>query len=596
MTVQGISFVVPVFNGRRHLRRVLAAIGREAAGRSFEILVVDDGSSDGSTRLVAQLRDPLLRAALRLVPGPRRGAAAAINAGIQEARFPIVAQIDQDVVVQPGWLEGLLQALEDPIVAAAQGHYLVPRRARFWSRMSGRDLDLRYSALGDRDLDHVCTGNTVYRKSALHHVGLFNEQLGYGYDNDLSYRLRRQEYRLVFCKEARAEHFWRDSFRGYLSHQFGVGFGRLDVVKAHPRRVRGDAVSRTLMLLHAPLMLVVLACAALAAAFTGAGAVTPARMCGAAAAVLLVFLASERAIAGVKAWRLTMDRAALLFPVAHLARDAAWAWAVVAWTWCTITGRGTRPHDSMRRTHPGAAADSGIAAPRVLVLIPAFNEAENLPLVIADVRAECPRADVLIINDASTDGTRELLPRLGTAWLTLPERLGVGGALRAGLKYARRHGYDLVARMDGDGQHSARDLARLMLPVRSGRADAASGSRYLRGGGASGARRVASRALAACLTTLTGRTVTDPTSGLWMFGPRALQLLGDYHPGGYPEPELRLLLARHRLSVREVPVRARQRHAGRTTLTPARAVVAFARTSLAVIVTPLRRGIRSAGD
>jgi glycosyltransferase involved in cell wall biosynthesis len=592
----GVSFVVPVFNGRRHLRRVLTAIGREAAGRPFEILVVDDGSRDGSTQLVRLLRDPVLRAAVRLVQGPGRGAAAAINAGIEKARFAIVAQIDQDVVLQPGWLEPLVRALDRSNIAAAQGHYLVPRRARFWSRMSGRDLDLRYSSVAGRDLDHVCTGNTVYRKSALYAVGLFNEQLGYGYDNDLSYRLRRHGYGLVLCRDAGAHHFWRDSFRGYLSHQFGVGFGRLDVIRAHPQRLTGDAVSGTLMLLHAPLMLAVLSCAGLGAVFLGIGTGALARLCGATGAVLLAVIMAERALAGMRAWHLTDDRASLWFPIAHLARDAAWAWALVRWTWRRITRFETRPTDSMPRRDAAGSTDRQVADPRVLVLIPAFNEAANLPLVIADVRANCPRADVLIINDASTDGTRELLPSLGTAWLTLPERLGIGGALRAGLKYARRHGYDLVARMDGDGQHCACDLARLMIPVKLGRADAVSGSRYLSGGSARGARGLALRMLAACLTILTGRVVTDPTSGLWMFGPRALQLLGDYHPGGYPEPELRLLLARHGLAVKEVPIRARERHAGRTTLTPLRAAAAFARTSLAVIVTPLRRSIGSTGD
>jgi len=596
MSDAGVSFVVPVFNGRRHLRRVLAAIGREAAGRPFEVLVVDDGSSDGSAEVPLKLRDPDLRAAIRLMCGPGRGAAAAINMGIQDARFPIVAQVDQDVVVQRGWLEPLLRALDDPTVAAAQGRYLVPPGAGLWSRMSGRDLDLRYSSLGSVDTDHVCTGNTIYRKSALHLVNLFNEQLGYGYDNDLSYRLRAHGYRLAICREAGAYHYWRDSFAGYLSHQFGVAFGRLDVVNAHPRRMTGDAVSGALMLLHAPLMLAAIAAVVLAAASAAVEAYAAARVCAALAAALLTFLVSERCAAGVKAWRLTTDRAALFFPVAHLARDAVWAYALVAWMWRTIAHGGTKPTDSMPRRAPDLAGESRVVDSKVLVLIPAFNEAENLPLVIADLRLHCPSADVLIINDASTDATRALLPGLGTAWLTLPERLGIGGALRAGLKYARRHGYNLVARMDGDGQHSAGDLARLMAPVRSGRADAASGSRYLRGVNAPGARGLAQRALALCLTALTGRTVTDPTSGLWMFGPRALHLLGDHHPGGYPEPELRLLLARHQLAVREVPIRARRRHAGRTSLTPARALVAFARTSLAVLVTPLRRRLRSAGD
>jgi hypothetical protein len=134
---------------------------------------------------------------------------------------------------------------------------------------------------------------------------------------------------------------------------------------------------------------------------------------------------------------------------------------------------------------------------------------------------------------------------------------------------------------------------RLLSPVRRGSADAVSGSRYLRGSNRAGVRGLAQRVLAGCLTIVTRRKVTDPTSGLWVFGPRALHVLEHHHPGGYPEPELRLQLARHDLTVREMPIEARERHAGRTTLTPARALVAFARTSLAVILSPRRRRIPS---
>jgi hypothetical protein len=87
---------------------------------------------------------------------------------------------------------------------------------------------------------------------------------------------------------------------------------------------------------------------------------------------------------------------------------------------------------------------------------------------------------------------------------------------------------------------------------------------------------------------VTGRRVSDPTSGLWVFGPRALEIISDNHPGGYPEPELRLLLAHHHLEVREVPIRVRERQAGRTSVTPRRAAVAFARTALALVMGPLR--------
>jgi len=220
--------------------------------------------------------------------------------------------------------------------------------------------------------------------------------------------------------------------------------------------------------------------------------------------------------------------------------------------------------------------------------VPAYNEAANLPRVVEDVRAVFPGVAVLVINDASTDDTQDLLPALNVEWLTLPERLGVGGALRAGLRWARRHGYNVVARVDGDGQHRAIDLRRLLRPIRVGRADASTGSRYLHAAHPATARGITQRALALCVSVLTRRRVTDPTSGLWMLGPRAVRLLADHHPGGYPEPELHLLLAQRGLRVREVAVGARARLAGRTSLTPGRAAIAFARTAFALLALTVR--------
>jgi len=193
------------------------------------------------------------------------------------------------------------------------------------------------------------------------------------------------------------------------------------------------------------------------------------------------------------------------------------------------------------------------------------------------------------VDDGSTDSTPELLPRLGVRWLTLSQRLGVGGAVRAGIRYAERAGYDYVVRIDGDGQHRACDIARMLAPVVTGRADVALGSRFLRGRGLRGARRVSQAALAACLSAVTRKRVTDPTSGFWLFGPRALRLLSRHHPAGYAEPELLLFLSRNRLRVSEIPIRMRPRIAGRTSLTAPRAVFALARTALAFVIVPFRQ-------
>ncbi|MEN3336595.1 MAG: hypothetical protein V7647_271 [Acidobacteriota bacterium] len=594
----GVSFVIPVLNGRRTLRVALDAVLAQRDGRPFEIIVVDDGSADGS---LAMLQERAAAGELRLVRGPGRGTAAAINAGIREASHPIICQVDQDVIVHAGWLTCLLRSLADPEIAAAQGQYIAKPGAGFWARVMGRDLEQRYCRMGGGDVDHVCTGNTAYRATALHSVDLLDERLGYGYDNDLSYRLSRQGHRLVYSPEALSTHHWREEFGTYLRQQFGVGYGRLDVVARHPMRVRGDDVSGILMMLHGPAMLLVW----LLMGIAGFAAVAGRAWLPWASAALLILgaLAGERAIAGAAAWIRSRDRAALGFPVAHLARDCAWAFAILLWTARLVMRRHRGPSHSMPRRPavvPAAAARAArgaISPGSLLVVVPAFNEASNLPRVISDVRRALPAADILIVNDGSTDDTDDLLRSLGVPWLTMSQRVGVGGAVRTGIRYAARRGYQYVVRVDGDAQHRGCDIGRLLVPVLSGHSHAALGSRFLARGSGAGLRRMSQSALAGLLTLLTRRRVTDPTSGFWLFGPRALRLLARHHPGGYAEPELVLLLSRNGLRVAEVPIRMRPRLSGRTSLTAPRAVIALARTVLALVVVPFRGTVEGeAGD
>lgn len=232
-------------------------------------------------------------------------------------------------------------------------------------------------------------------------------------------------------------------------------------------------------------------------------------------------------------------------------------------------------------------------AHRFLVLVPAHNEADCLPSVVAEVRATMPGVELLVVDDGSIDDTPAVLAAHGVESLRLLQRVGLGTAVRAGLCRAASMGYAIVVRIDGDGQHDARDIAAIARPVLRGDADVVIGSRYAgsRSGPAGALRRVAQGALAFALSTITGRPVTDATSGFCAFGPRALRLLTAHHPGGYPEVELRLLLHRHGLTVCEVPIQQRARVAGRTTLTPGRLVVAAARIAVAIALTPLRGAV-----
>jgi mycofactocin glycosyltransferase len=355
----GVSVVVPVLNGARWLPDVLAAIRVELERRPHEILVVDDGSSDESVEICRRIGD----ASLQIVDGPRRGAAAAVNTGLRVARFDLVAQIDQDVIVRPGWFDTLIDALGDPHVAAAQGWYCTDPAAPALARVMSIDLEQRYARIDDGRSDHVCTGNVIWRLDALRHVGGLDETLGYGYDNDLSYRLIAAGYRLVIRREAESVHRWRDGVASYLTQQYGFGYGRLDLVARHRNRVAGDAVSPPMMMAHPVLM------AAALAALVGAGicglAGRPAAPWWLASAAVIGLLVVERAIAGVVATRRFGDPAALLFPAVHLLRDLAWVAAMARWLARRIVGAPWAPRHSMQpRTADRGAVDMPAAEER----------------------------------------------------------------------------------------------------------------------------------------------------------------------------------------------------------------------------------------
>lgn len=600
--IEGVSFVVPVHNGAAWIRETLAAILSQADGRALEVIVVDDCSGDGSSALLRHLAGQW---PLRIVAGRGRGAAAAINTGVRAARFPIVCQVDQDVVVHAGWMRALVDELADPAVAAAQGYYTTDRNASLCARAMSLDLEQRYAAIEGRETDHVCTGNAAYRADALHRVGLFDETFGYGYDNDMSYRLRAAGYRLVLSREAPSVHRWREGIAGYIGQQYGFGYGRLDIVAKHPARVGGDAVSPAGMMAHPLLMSLVVA--GLVGAVVTAAAGGPWQPLAAGAAILIVGLAIERLIAGVRAARRFGAWTPLLFPLLHLGRDLAWVAAVVMWSARRVVGRPSMPAHSMRPRDADRASDAGrivsdpvrprpraraMPPPRILVLIPAHNEAASLTAVVDELRAWRRDLDILVVDDGSTDETTTLVGGLGVRWLRLPRRMGIGNAVRAGLRYAVRAGFDVVVRMDGDGQHRAEDVERLLAPVVGRRADVALGSRYTTPDGERiGLGRLAKRLLGACLSAVIGKPVTDPTSGFLVLGPRAASLLAEHHPTGFPEPELRLFLSHNALSAVEVPVRARPRLRGRTSLTPGRLLVTAARVALAMLMVPLRHRV-----
>jgi glycosyltransferase involved in cell wall biosynthesis len=200
-----------------------------------------------------------------------------------------------------------------------------------------------------------------------------------------------------------------------------------------------------------------------------------------------------------------------------------------------------------------------MSGPRVLIVIPAWNEAGNLERVVGELRAIRPRDHVVVVDDGSTDDTAATARSLGCGILELALHLGYGAAVQTGIKYGLRERYPVVVTFDGDGQHDPAEVAPLVAAIADG-ADLAIGSRLLSEDSYHGgmARRVGRRLFSTLTRAFTGLPLTDPTSGLKALGPRAQALFAlAGFPDRFPDADALVLARRARLVVVERPSRMR---------------------------------------
>ncbi len=228
---------------------------------------------------------------------------------------------------------------------------------------------------------------------------------------------------------------------------------------------------------------------------------------------------------------------------------------------------------------------------RVAAIVPAYNEARNLPRLADALRAHAPGVEVCVVDDGSTDDTAAVAASLGWTVLRLPVNLGIGGAVQAGYLWALEHGHDVAVQVDGDGQHDPAYLAALLAPIEAGTADVVIGSRFLSEGGfrSTIVRRAGIRYLSWFLRLRCGARVTDATSGFRAAGRRAIALFARYYPSDYPEPEAIALAKRAGLRLGEVPVRMSEREHGRSSITALGTLYYLVKVSLALVLLPSRR-------
>jgi len=231
---------------------------------------------------------------------------------------------------------------------------------------------------------------------------------------------------------------------------------------------------------------------------------------------------------------------------------------------------------------------------RRIAIVPAYNEEACIGQVLDEIREFDLGLSVVVIDDGSIDRTAQVARDRGAHVLKLPFNLGIGGSVQTGFRYAWENGYELAVRVDGDGQHDPSQLAVIIGPVLAEEADICVGSRYReRGDGfrSSAPRRIGIRILAATVSMLTRQKVTDPTSGFQALNRKAITLFAADYPHDYPEVEALVMLIRHRLRLKEVPVQMRPRAAGRSSIRAFGSVYYMVKVLLALFVGSFRRNV-----
>lgn len=223
---------------------------------------------------------------------------------------------------------------------------------------------------------------------------------------------------------------------------------------------------------------------------------------------------------------------------------------------------------------------------RILAIVPALNEVDNIGCVVQNLKNTAPWLDVLVIDDGSTDQTAEVARAHGAKVISLPVNLGIGGAVQTGFLYAVKNRYDVALQVDGDGQHRAEEIKKLIDPVLTGEADVTIGSRFLVKTSYKSAwpRRFGIYFLSKTLQSVVRKRYTDPTSGFRAYNQKALRVVSMHYSTDYPEPDSIVTLVKNRLRVIEISVEMDARMCGKSSITPFKSGYYMFKVSLAIIL------------
>lgn len=222
---------------------------------------------------------------------------------------------------------------------------------------------------------------------------------------------------------------------------------------------------------------------------------------------------------------------------------------------------------------------------KTLIIVPAYNEEKSIYNVVTSIKFNIPWADVVVINDGSKDNTYLEAKKAGAKVINLIENLGIGGAVQSGYIYALKKEYDIAVQVDGDGQHNPADLNLLLREIEKGNTDMVIGSRFVEETGykASAFRNIGIKYFSNLVSKLCGKSYYDTTSGYRLVNKKGIELFSSYYPKDYPEVETIVYACKKGLNVKEVKVNMNEREAGKSSITPIRAIYYMAKVTMSTL-------------
>src|SRR3989338_8471938 len=231
----------------------------------------------------------------------------------------------------------------------------------------------------------------------------------------------------------------------------------------------------------------------------------------------------------------------------------------------------------------------------IIVILPAHNEEQNIREVIKGIKETLPSAQILVVNDASTDNTPKCSHDAGARVISLPFNLGYGAALQTGYKFALEEGYEYVIQLDADGQHNPKDILKILEPVLNGNADIVIGSRFLEKGNyqTSLARKLVISFFGAIASLFAGQRITDPTSGFQALNRKVIEFFSsDRYPVDFPDADVLIMLHKAGFKIAEVSVRMNPSFLKKSMHSGLKPVYYIFKMLLSIFVTLLRKDLK----